>query len=448
MSVWRIQTRTSKGDISQYCLKNNIAAMGWSLLEYPGSICELEFDNFEDYCEIADEFYQKYGSVYRLANDILENDIIWMRSKGIYYCARVTSASKWFFDKRDEAREQDASNQLTNINWIKVGDESLPGALTTSFIKGQVLQRINKAGITEFSEITYDNLSNDSFKYNRNITLTKETFYNLISPSDCEDLLYMWLYKRHKNYVCIPSTNKIATEKYEFVILDVESRKHIYIQVKNGKVNLNADDYFDLVKDTNNEIYLLSTGGNVIIEEKYQKNHNIFKVDPEDLYNFACDEENQNYIPPNIEFWMQFAGGSKFDSNKGIMFDTNSSECENYMFENNVVAAWGSPKRYIKAFKNNDYVLYYRKGHGIISIGKIISNNPIEIKDSLEHNVDIMIPCKYDSEGKVISISPNEIKTELNKDFYFASTRKVPFLSQSESEKIISLLVKKQQLYN
>lgn len=445
MNIWRIQTRTSKRDISQYCLENNIVAMGWSLLEYDGDLQNLAFEKFEDYCDFADMYYQKYDSVIRLAKYISENDIIWMRSNGLYYCARITPDSKWFFNTDEEARQNDACNQLTNINWIKVGDESVPGALATAFIQGKTLQRITKPGIQEFSKILYDNLSKDGFKYNESIELSMETFYNLISPSDCEDLLYSYLYfKNNKNYMCIPSTNKIGTEKYEFVMLDTETGKHIYIQVKKGDLNLNADDYINLVKGTNNQVYLFSSLGKVINTEKYS---NIKAIKAEELYEFACDEKNQNYIPPNIDFWMQFAGSSNLHNNseKGIIFDTNSDDCENYMFNKNVVAAWGNPKKYINSFNINDYVLYYRKGTGIISIGKVISNSPSEKNAGLELQVQIIVDRKYDYLGNIISVKASEIKNFLNKSFYFASTRKVPFLSKQEVDIISNILLEKQE---
>lgn len=458
MNIWRIHKSTSKcNDISDYCIKNHVAAIGWSLLEFNGNLEELAFQRFEDYYKYACTFYTiaQMNIVKRFATGTTENDIIWMRSNGIYYCARVKRESKWIFNIDRDAREIDASNQLTNIDWIKVGDESVPGALTTSFIQGSTFQRIRKPGVAEFSEITYDNLSNDSFKYNRDITLTQKTFYSLISPADCEDLLYMWLYHNHnKNYACIPSTNKIATPKYEFVIMDVETGKHIYVQVKNGEKGLNANDYLDLVENSNNEVYLLSTGGKVINADQ---NANINEVDPTELFDFACEENNQKYIPPNIDFWMQFAGGNNTDFCKGIMFDTNYANTndkenyENYMFNNNVIAAWGYPKKYIKSFKKNDYVLYYRKGCGIIAAGIITSDEPKETKEipnGLEHTVQIIISEKDDSAGNIISITPKEIKDALNKGFYFASTRKVPFLTTEETKTIIDLLSKKQQFYN
>ena len=310
MAIWRIQTNTDGRDISniaQYCINNNVAAVGWSLLKHTNR-SELDNLSFEDYCEIAKLYYDSIGSVERLAHDVKPNDLIWMRKEGIYYLARVEEDSRWFFNSCTEATQYDACNQINHIHWIKIGDESsIPGALSTSFIRGAALQRIYKPGVLEYSELIYDRKSTDNYKYNRTIELNEANFYALISPTDCEDLLYIYTYKQSGyRYVCIPSTNKISTPKYEFVAMDATTGGHIYYQAKNGEILINADDYCDLVESPNAKVYLLSTRGKVIRAEKYDR---IYVVDPTNLFEFACDEENAKIIPPNIKYWMEFAGG-------------------------------------------------------------------------------------------------------------------------------------------
>ena len=450
-TIWRLQTNTSKGDISEYCIKNSVAAVGWSLLNYPNRY-ELRNLEFENYCEYAGQYYDSYGSVSRLALEVKENDILWLRSGGDYYFARVDKISKWVFNVDEEAERLDACNQLTNIEWIKAGDESdVPGALTTAFIRGSTLQRIYKPGICEYSEFLYNQKHGGNFYKTRKIELTEENFYSLISPTDCEDLLYMWLYSTHgKNYVCIPSTNKAATPKYEFVILDAETGKHIYLQVKNGEVPLDADDYYPKVQGTDNEFYLLTTRGQVINADKYP--NRIIPVCPTVLFEFACNEENQNLIPPNIKYWMEFIGDhTGLSGRKGIMFDTESEDSEKRMLERSVVAAWGGPKRYIRSFSKGDYVFYYKKGCGIIAVGEVVSDQPrsIDSDSGLELNVKILIDRTLNKHGEVAaSIPAAEIKETLGKKFFFASTRKVPFLDEKESQVLISLMQRKTESGN
>ena len=458
MNIWKILTKTGNGDISQYCLDNGVAAMGWSLLkDEEKHIPEVPLEerkaiaSFEDFNKYAINRYKKTGidNVRRLAKDVKENDIIWLRCEGKYYFTRVTAESVWKFCAKQEAINKDASNQIINLDWIMVGNESqIPGAIRNALIGGgrsQTFCRIHADGVEEFSESMYDQISNDKFKYNRKIELTQSNFYSLISPEDCEDLLYSWLYATNKkNYMCIPSTNKTGTQKYEFVIIDTQTGKHIYCQVKNGNIDLDAEKFAYLTKNNkNDEVYLLTTRGVVKNIENYK--NKIFDVSPTDLFNFACDEKNANYIPPSINFWMQFAGSRAIDGVKGIMIDTNTHEDEKYMLDNNVVAAWGNPKMYIEAFDKGDYALFYSKGKGIIAIGEIVTGKPEEIENGLQHKVNMIVDCKTDNKGKTISVPAKRIKGLLNKGFYFASTRKVPFLNEEEVRIIVDELKKKQE---
>ena len=158
MAVWRLQTNTSRGKICTYCRENHVAAVGWSLSEIPEAE-RKSIRTFDEYLSYADSLYDSYGSVKRMANDVREGDLIWMRSGGRYYVGRVGSGAKWVFNTSDEAMELDACNQLCGIDWYSFAesDEStVPGAISTAFIKGSTFQRINKSGVQEYSALLYD----------------------------------------------------------------------------------------------------------------------------------------------------------------------------------------------------------------------------------------------------------------------------------------------------
>ena len=99
------------------------------------------------------------------------------------------------------------------------------------------------------------------------------------------------------------------------------NRKHIYIQVKKGDVDLNTDDYSSL----NGEVYLLTTEGNVQNAQKYS---NVKVADPTVVYEFAINPDKSHIIPENVLYWVKFLteienNRMKFSACKGIMFDTN-----------------------------------------------------------------------------------------------------------------------------
>lgn len=453
MAVWRLQVNTGGANIAEYCLKNHVAAMGWSL----GHLSAEErarISTFQDYIDIAKKEYKNIDNVLRMVEDVKEGDLIWMRSRhgGKYYIARVKANSVWAF--REDAVLIDAANQLTNIDWYpaseKADEESVPGAVTTALIRGATIQRISKAGVEAYSQMLYNKIHDpalDMYNYPRpDLSLCEKHFYNLLQPEDVEDLLALWLYDT-KKYVCIPSTNKIATPKYECVLIDPNdlNRKHIYIQVKKGNDNLNAEDYADL----NGEVYLLTTEGHVSNADKY--NH-VFCVNPSEIYQFAINADKAHMIPENVLYWVRFLteienAKINFSGCKGIMFDTNlsySNTNEAEMLTDHKIAAYGEAARYIDSFQKGDYALFYSKGRGIIAIGKIVSDHPIEIGDEKHHKVEMLLPEKFDGNASALpSLSANEIKAILGRNFYWASTIKTPFLTGSQIETLIRELKKK-----
>ena len=410
MAVWRLQVNTGGTNVADYCLKNHVAAMGWSLRE----LTQAErsgIHTFLDYCNLARTQYKSFDSVCRMVEDVKEGDLLWMRSRneGKYYIARVKANSTWVF--REDAVQIDAANQLTNIDWYpatdKADEESVPGAVATSFIMGSAIQRIKKNGVEAYSQMLYNRVHDsalDLFNYpDPALSLCEKHFYSLLQPEDVEDLLALWLYDT-KGYVCIPSTNKIATPKYECVLVDPNdlNRKHIYIQVKKGDVNLNTD-----------------------------KSH---------------------IIPENVLYWVKFLteienNRLKFSACKGIMFDTNisySDTNESEMILGNKIAAYGDAKRYIDSFRKNDYALFYSKGRGIIAVGQIVTDTPTEVGDEKCHSVRMIVPEKFNGDVKALpALSPNEIKTILKRNFYWASTIKTPFLTGAQVEMLIRELKKK-----
>ena len=452
MAVWRLQVNTGGANIASYCIENNVAAMGWSL-DQISEADRKKITTFKEYSKYADDLYdKKYDSVKRLYYDVKPGDIIWIRFEGQYYFARVKQESKWIF--QESAVAIDAANQLTNIEWYLASDkgdeESVPGAVSTAFIKGSTLQRIRKSGVEEYSRMLYNNLhdkNKDPYNYpNQDLLLCETHFYSLLQPEDVEDLLALWLYDT-KGYVCIPSTNKHSTQKYECVLVDPAdfNRKHIYIQVKKGDVLLDASDYAKLP----GEVYLLTTEGMVTNADVYK---NIYVVNPTEIYQFATNPYKAHIIPENVLYWVKFLtdventkiAGSEC---KGIMFDTNRSYSDTNEYEmlaQSKIAAYGDASRYINSFHRGDYVLYYSKGRGIIAVGRIKSDDVVSVDDEKYHEVDLIVPDEFDGNvDTLLSLSPAEIKAVLDRNFYWASTIKTPFLNLDQVDLLIKELKNK-----
>ena len=223
-----------------------------------------------------------------------------------------------------------ASNQLTNVEWHKIGDESvIPGCISTSFIRGQALQRIKKNAALKISQILYNKYIEMNY-LSTEIENNSENFYSLLSPKDCEDLLYFFFYYKFK-YIAVPSTNKTNTQTYEFVMLSPKNRERkIYIQVKNGDSEI-VDLYLEDYQKLDGKVYLLTIDGKIYeSKEKKEKkkalkiefknnsfmkkigstntNKKIYAVNPEALYEFAkrAYKDKTILMPQSILQWFEY----------------------------------------------------------------------------------------------------------------------------------------------
>ena len=357
--VWRLHTKPKlskknklEDKVTNELIKRKIVAIGWTLREdiYNELTAtgknELEEDeksikdDFEKYKKIIEKnnyetikgekksfFYGKVNPNLIRLNNLKKDDLIWIRSKGKYHLGRVTEKSHYLYAYRDSQKNSDIlklgiNNQFTDIDWCEVGSESdIPGRILIAFYQKGTLIEIDEESALNISQIIY-NKKDNYYKISNKLENNKTNFYSLLSPNDCEDLLYFYLYHKFK-YIVIPSTNKINTQNYEFIMLNSNNRdEKIYIQVKNGEVNIEINNY----KNFRGEIYLLTTRGNVLKNGKIlTKNNidmdngkilnldgsfkgNIFIINPEALYEFAKEAYKDETIlmPQSILQWFKY----------------------------------------------------------------------------------------------------------------------------------------------
>ena len=357
--VWRLHTKPKlskknklEDKVTNELIRRKIVAIGWTLREdiYNELTNEDKIkveeneksikNDFEKYKEIIEKnsyktirdnkrkfFFGKVNPNLIRLNNLKKDDLIWMRSKGIYYLGRVTEKSHYLYAYRDSKKDSDIlklgiSNQFTDIEWHEIGTESeIPGRILIAFYQREALIEIDEKFVVDILQILY-NKKDNYYKISNKLENNKTNFYSLLSPNDCEDLLYFYLYHKFK-YIVIPSTNKINTQNYEFIMLNSNNRdEKIYIQVKNGEVNIEINNY----KNFRGEIYLLTTRGNVLKNGKIlTKNNidmnngkilnldgsfkgNIFIINPEALYEFAKEAYKDETIlmPHSILQWFEY----------------------------------------------------------------------------------------------------------------------------------------------
>ena len=448
-NIWVIQTITSGGNIAKKCIEKNIAAVGWSIDDKI-----LDKDNnilFNEYIRIAENKYSKreLGNVIRLAENVKENDLIWMRNsdKGVYYIGRKNNNSIWNYSNDKDDIELDMQNQLSNIDWHRVGDESaVPGVISIHFHKrGQTFHKIQEGKISanRFSTYIYNKMTSLDFYSQEKLENNKENLFNLLSPNEVEDLLYFYLENKYK-YIIVPSTNKIGTPKYEYVLMDRNNGENIYVQCKNGKgpeCVLRFKDYDNLSEDKKYKVYLFSRAG-----VEHNSSDNIVEITEDDLYNWVYSENEDILLSDTINNWIDYLADKEMNGKKkGVIIDTNQTYYPNDeldMISKKMVWAKGNPKRYIYSLNKGDYVLYYSSGKGIIAVGKVLDESAKEIEDNgLAKNVKILFPNNKDIEI-VKPLAANQLKMILKKNFFFATTMKKPFLSEEEVKIIIDELNK------
>ena len=94
--------------------------------------------------------------------------------------------------------------------------------------------------------------------------------------------------------------------------------------------------------------------------------------------------------------------------------------------------------------RKRHYALFYSKGRGIIAVGQIVTDTPTEVADEKYHSIRMIVPEKFNGDVKALpALSPNQIKTILKRNFYWASTIKTPFLTGAQVEMLIRELKKK-----
>ena len=328
-TVWRLQTRTDSNDgkkISTYCREKSIAAVGWSIND--DQIKEYNAEAFDKIQSIrasiqSKDIYYKVLEEYNLFNikpgkkivavetikRVKPGDYIWMRDNGIYYLGRVNENSNFMYNCDKDALDFDAANQITGVKWERIGDESqVPGAVATAFIRGRTIQRINKDYMFEYAEYAFG--GKPLVLEHSNREFLQQLFYDCLSPNDCEDLVCLYLYDK-ANYIAIPSTNKIATELYECVLVNPINGKLAYPQVKKGNKELNINDYIELIKDhPNKEVYLFTSEGKVQGDTHID---NIHSISPDELYSWAKEkiEGNSCLIPEGIVKWYKLIHSSE-----------------------------------------------------------------------------------------------------------------------------------------
>jgi hypothetical protein len=315
---------------SEYFIKNNCVSCGWGDPALQNRDYVVDFITYkEKWLEMySHERKWGYQGIHHLFESLQKGDFLWTRLDGAYYVAKIPSDPILLFhlDYSPEASKYDSVVQLKNIKWVKCGtEESAPGSVSSFTNNRNSLVRIDKReslqnGMTATSMFSNRVIDPD----NQDLILDRRMILNFLGPSGFEDLIAIWLFDRF-NYFVIPSTNKKSTQKYEFVMLDgskenghYSNKKRIYLQAKNGEVDLNIKDYLNLLEQSGDEVWLATSNGKVNnLDGKSQQNqivrlwqnkdsYDYQSFNLEELINFVFDDAKRSILPDSIMTLMTF----------------------------------------------------------------------------------------------------------------------------------------------
>ncbi|MBD3406263.1 MAG: hypothetical protein GF411_09155 [Candidatus Lokiarchaeota archaeon] len=294
MTVWRINIcpNSKEGlDPREFCIKNNILGIGWQIEEVNKPI------EWKEYLDRAKAIYGKEYSrgwntaMHAIGNRMKINDLCWTRDKyGNYYIGRVTG--NWEYRYSREYVEADIVNVRT-CDWKKVGKvDHVPGKVVNSF-RGRTLQAVSGDSIEIYSNYTYyGNLEkidqNKIYKFN-------EGLYSLLSADDLEDIVGIYL--QSIGYVFIPSSCKINTSEYEYVMKNKVDGTKAIAQVKRKSVPLNAADY----SRHKCKVFLFAVGG----QYGDDISENVECLDPNKIRDFIL--KNLKTMPDKVNDWVEIS---------------------------------------------------------------------------------------------------------------------------------------------
>ena len=128
---------------------------------------------------------------------------------------------------------------------------------------------------------------------------------------------------------------------------------------------------------------------------------------------------------------------------KGVLFDTNKSYGKDsiwYMIEKSRVAAFGDAGKFIGHIYRGDIVFFSHKGCGLVAAAEVkgdIKDEP----DTRYRDVEFITPIPKKEED-LTAMPFKKVSLFTGKNFFWARTIKVPYLSKEEADNLVEELKK------
>ena len=294
-TIWRINIKPDAEEVDpvRFCLDRNILGIGWPV-ERDAPLTMGAYYRLGNEAYRGDSHKGWLAAINAIGKRMMEKDLCWTRDQhGNYYLGRITGG--WEYHSTPDYRKADIVN-IRPCRWFPTGGvDSVPGKVLNSFRPNRTVQAVYDETASFYSRLKYNQLSGEAVY---DLSSDEELdLFSLISPEDCEDIVGIYLQEEH-GYRLIPSSRKRDTVGTEFV-LKKGNGKQAYVQVKQGNVDLNKDNF---KYDAGNpcEWFLFTTNGHYT-----GRGHNhVHCLKPNDMHEFAL--AHRNLMSDRVQTFIDF----------------------------------------------------------------------------------------------------------------------------------------------
>jgi hypothetical protein len=176
---------------------------------------------------------------------------------------------------------------------VEVGPEiDVPGKVISCFAPSRTLQRIRNDDALAASKLIWNKLS--LLQYSE-CPAAEHDLFNLISPHDCEDLIYVYL--QTKGWLVYPTKRSHDTLAYEFVLRHRKDYRTAVVQVKTGHATI---DLNRLPKSKSVQVVFAFQPN-----ERFKgSNSKVTVVSRAEIMRFV--KNNQRLLPLSVSVWLSF----------------------------------------------------------------------------------------------------------------------------------------------
>lgn len=281
MTLFRIHIKPSGGNNDlemtfQHCIDNNILGIGYRL---DNGFNGMSWEEYEKQSTGIHNTIKQFRYIY---NHVRPEDLVWTRDLNAnYYLARISSSWEYFETDFSRNNNIDVANVFRYEDVIQLQLEDVPGSVVSAFYSPRAIQQIHDAGAGEYSKHIW-NKNKKSSVYDVHPIWD---LFTVLDPEQVEDLVFIYL--QTLGWYVIPNSRKANTIRFEYMILQSNSKIRGLVQVKTGQTPLCPAEYAK-----NLEYIFLFQSNNIYNGEHFP---NVTCIRREDLIKFV--EQSRDWLP-------------------------------------------------------------------------------------------------------------------------------------------------------